>query len=39
LRHLALRGSMLPECATGAALGYAKLLPHMVDALATTRRA
>ena len=39
LRHLPLRGPMLPERAAGPALGYAKFPPHMVDALATTRRA
>jgi hypothetical protein len=39
LRNLALRGSVLTKCAAGAALGYAKFLPHMVDALAATRRA
>ena len=33
-RHLALRGTMLPEGAAGPALGYAKGLPHMFDALA-----
>jgi hypothetical protein len=30
---------MLPECAASPALGYAKGLPHMIDALATARRA
>ena len=39
LRHLALRGSMLPKRTAGAALRHAQLLPHMVDALAATRRA
>lgn len=39
LWRLALRGSMLTQCAAGAALGNTKLPPHMVDALATTRRA
>jgi hypothetical protein len=39
LRHLALRGSVLAKRAAGAALRYAKLLPHMVDAFAATRRA
>ncbi len=37
--NLALRRSVLPECAAGAALGYAERLPHMLDALATARRA
>ncbi|KGB27071.1 hypothetical protein HPDFL43_00038490 [Hoeflea phototrophica DFL-43] len=36
LGHLALRGPVLPERAAGAAFRYAKLLPHMVDALAAT---
>jgi len=36
LRHLALRGPVLTKCAAGAALGYAKFLPHMVDALPAT---
>jgi hypothetical protein len=36
LGRLALRGSVLPKCAAGAALRYAKFLPHMVDALAAT---
>lgn len=39
LWHLALCGSVLSERAAGAAFRYAKLPPHMVDALATTRRA
>ena len=39
LGRFALRRSVLVECATGAALRHAQLLPHMVDALATTRRA
>ena len=39
LRNLTLRGSVLTQGAAGAAFGYAKLLPHMIDALATTRRA
>ncbi len=39
LRSFALCGSMLPKCAAGPALGNAKLLPHTVDAFATTRRA
>jgi hypothetical protein len=34
LRSLALRGPVLTKRAAGAALGYAKFLPHMVDALA-----
>jgi hypothetical protein len=34
LRHLSLRGPVLTKCAAGAALGYVKFLPHMVDALA-----
>ena len=38
MRHLALRGSVLTQGAAGAALGNAKLPPHIVDALATTRR-
>ena len=38
-RDLSLRGSVLTKCAAGAALGYAKLLSHMVDALPTTGRA
>lgn len=33
--HLALSGSVLPQCAAGPALGYAKGLPHMVNAPAT----
>jgi hypothetical protein len=37
--NLALCRSALPECAAGAALGYAERLPHMVDAHATARRA
>ena len=36
---LALCRPMLPECAASPALGYAKGLPHMIDALATARRA
>ena len=36
LWSLALRGPVLTKCAAGAALGYAKLLPHMVDAFAAT---
>jgi len=39
LGHFALRGSVLPERAAGAAFRYAKLPPHMVDAFAATRRA
>ena len=39
LRDLALRGSVLAKCTAGAAFGYAKLLPHVVDAFAATRRA
>jgi hypothetical protein len=39
LRHVALCGSVLSERAAGAAFRYAKLPPHMLDALATTRRA
>ena len=38
-RNFALRGSVLPKCPTGPALGHAKLTPHMVDALSATRRA
>ena len=34
LRHLALRGTVLPKRAAGAAFRYAKLPPHVVDALA-----
>lgn len=37
--HLALRRTMLPECAAGPALGYAKSLPHMINALTAARRA
>ena len=37
--HLALRRAMLSQCAAGPALGYAKGLPHMVDAPATAGRA
>ena len=37
--HLALRRTMLPECAAGPALGYAKGLPHMVDATPSAGRA
>ena len=33
-RNLALRRAVLPEGAAGAALGYAKRIPHMIDALA-----
>ena len=33
--HLALSGSVLPQCAAGPAIGYAKGLPHMVNAPAT----
>jgi hypothetical protein len=33
--HLALRGSVLSQCAAGLAIGYAKGLPHMVNAPAT----
>lgn len=36
---LALCRPMLPECAASPALGYAKGVPHMIDALATARRA
>ena len=32
LRSLALRGPVLTKCAASAALGYAKFLPHMIDA-------
>lgn len=32
--YLALRRAMLSQCAAGPALGYAKGLPHMFDALA-----
>ncbi|SMR84131.1 hypothetical protein SAMN04488030_0222 [Aliiroseovarius halocynthiae] len=39
LRHLGLRGSVLTQSPAGAALGYAKLPPQMVDAFATPRRA
>ena len=39
LRSLALRGPVLTKRAAGATLGHAQFLPHMVDALATTRRA
>ena len=39
LRHLALRGPMLPERAAGPALRYAKFSSHMVDAFPATRRA
>ena len=39
LRDLALRGSVLAKCTAGAALGYAKLLAHVVDAFAAARRA
>ena len=34
-----LRGSVLTKCAAGAALGYAKRLPHMINALPATCRA
>jgi hypothetical protein len=34
LRNFALRGAMMTKCAAGAALGYAQLLPHMIDAFA-----
>ena len=33
--HLALSGSVLSQCAAGSALGYAKGLPHVVNAPAT----
>ena len=36
LRSLALRGPVLTKCTAGAALGYAKFLPYMVDACAAT---
>ena len=36
LGHIALRRPVLPERAAGAAFRYAKLLLHMVDALAAT---
>ena len=36
LRNFALRGAMLTKCAAGATLGYAQLLPHMIDAFAAT---
>ena len=39
LRNLSLYGPVLTKCAAGAALGYAKLLPHKVDTFAATRRA
>jgi hypothetical protein len=39
VRHLALRRAVLPECAAGAALGYAERLAHKIDALAAARRA
>ena len=39
LRNLSLCRTVLPQGAAGAALGYAKLLPHMVDAFAAARRA
>ena len=39
LRNLALRGSVLTENAAGPALRYAQTLPHLVNALAATRRA
>lgn len=39
LRNFALRGAMMTKCAAGAALGYAQLLPHMIDAFAARRRA
>src|SRR6056297_1726426 len=38
-RNLALCRAVLTERAAGAALRYAKRLPHMVDALPATRRA
>ena len=37
LRDLALRGSVLAKCTAGAALGYAKLLAHVVDAFAAAK--
>ena len=39
LRNLALRGSVLSQCAAGAALRYAKRLPHMIDTATATRGA
>jgi hypothetical protein len=39
LGRLALRGSMLAQCTAGPALRYAQFLPHLVNALAATRRA
>ena len=39
LWNFPMRGSVLTQGAAGAALGYAKLPPHMVDTLPTTRRA
>ncbi len=39
LGKLALRGSMLTECAAGLAFTDTKLPPHMVYAFAATRRA
>ena len=39
LRNLALRGSVLTENAAGPALRYAQALPHLFNALSTTRRA
>ena len=38
-RHLPLGGAMLAERAAGAPLGYAKRLPHVVDALTSARGA
>ena len=37
MRSLSLRGSVLSQCAAGAALRYPKRLPHMVDTAKTTR--
>ena len=34
--NLPLSRAMLSQCAAGAALGYAQLLPHMIDAFAAT---
>jgi hypothetical protein len=34
-----LSGAILSQCAAGAALRYAKRLPHMIDAPTATRRA
>ena len=36
LWNFPLSGSVLTKCATGAALGYAKLLAHMINALSAT---